>query len=71
MVLYYHTTAYPANIYLFTADNRNIRKRYKMCSKLTTKILDDVVLMFLLLAFCFVFFVFIVNIFHPLLTLNK
>ena len=28
---------YPANIYLFKANNRNTRKRCEICSKLTTK----------------------------------
>ena len=28
---------YPANIYLFKVNNRNIRKRYDICSKLTIK----------------------------------
>ena len=28
---------YLANIYLFNVNNRNTRKRYEICSKLTTK----------------------------------
>ena len=27
----------PANIYLFKVNNKNIRKRYEICSKLTIK----------------------------------
>ena len=29
--------AYPASIYLLKVNNRNTRKRYKLCSKLTIK----------------------------------
>ena len=31
------TGTYPANIYLFKVDNKNSRKRYEICSKLTIK----------------------------------
>ena len=31
------TTMYSANIYLFKVNNRNTRKRCKICSKLTIK----------------------------------
>ena len=30
-------TQFPANIYLFQVNNRNTRKRYEICSKLTIK----------------------------------
>ena len=31
------TTVYPAKIYFFKVNNRNTRKRYEICSKLTIK----------------------------------
>ena len=33
----YRTLTYPANIYLFYINNRNARKRFEICSKLTVK----------------------------------
>ena len=38
-VHYFHekSTPYPTNIYLFKVNNRNIRKRCEICSKLTVK----------------------------------
>lgn len=32
---------YPVNIYLFKFNDRNIRKRHELCSKLTTKTLEQ------------------------------
>ena len=45
-------SSYPANIHLFYVNNRNFRKMYEICSKLTKKHQDDVndvFLVFLLL----------------------
>ena len=52
---------FQANIYWFKFNNRNTRKRFEICSKLTTKTQErrhDVVLVFLLLT---------LNIFHTFL----
>ena len=39
----------PGNIYLFKVDNRNTRKGYEICSKLTIKNFEHISQMFLLL----------------------
>ena len=37
MLSQYFTTIFPANICLFKVSNKNYRKRYEICSKLTTE----------------------------------
>ena len=59
---------YPANIYLFKFNNKNIGKRCEICSELTIKTPKDVVLVFLLLTLNIFYTCFLV---FPLLTLNK
>ena len=37
ILLFNETSGFPGNIYLFNINNRNNRKRYEICLKLTTK----------------------------------
>ena len=53
-VLTLFVTVFPASIYLFRVNNRNNRRRCKICSKLTIKTLErrqfsDIIVVFLLL----------------------
>ena len=58
-----------ANVYLFKVSDRNTRKRYEICSKVTIKTLDaDVVLVSLFLTLNMFHFYFLVFL---LLNLNK
>ena len=37
-ILFYFLKEHPINIYLFKVNNRNTRRRYEICSKLTIKL---------------------------------